>query len=82
MGKNLTYLPLCQVAQAEAELETSWTEKAEKMVAQTEAKWKRRFQEVSDEKEETVKKLAEMQEKVSRKMCLLGDRSCSYAFSQ
>ncbi|PFX25950.1 FK506-binding protein 15 [Stylophora pistillata] len=54
-----------QVAQAEAELETRWTEKAEKMVAQTEEKWKRRFQEVTDEKEETVKKLAEFQEKVS-----------------
>ncbi|XP_066020866.1 FK506-binding protein 15-like isoform X2 [Pocillopora verrucosa] len=54
-----------QVAQAEAELETRWTEKAEKMVAQTEEKWKRRFQEVTDEKEETVKKLAELQEKVS-----------------
>lgn len=48
----------------EAELETRWTEKAEKMVAQTEEKWKRRFQEVTDEKEETVKKLAELQEKV------------------
>ena len=34
------------------------------MVAQTEEKWKRRFQEVTDEKEETVKKLAELQEKV------------------
>ena len=34
------------------------------MVAQTEEKWKRRFQEVSDEKEETVKKLAELQGKV------------------
>lgn len=34
------------------------------MVAQTEEKWRRRFQEVSDEKEDTVKKLAELQEKV------------------
>lgn len=34
------------------------------MVAQTEEKWKRRFQDVSDEKEDTVKKLAERQEKV------------------
>lgn len=34
------------------------------MVAQTEEKWKRRFQEVLDEKEETVKILAELQEKV------------------
>ncbi|KAJ7334499.1 FK506-binding protein 15 [Desmophyllum pertusum] len=54
-----------QVSQAEAELETRWTEKAEKMVAQTEEKWKRRFQEVSDEKEETFQKLAEFQEKCS-----------------
>lgn len=36
------------------------------MVAQTEEKWKRRFQEVTDEKEETVKKLAELQEKVMK----------------
>lgn len=55
-----------QVAQAETELETRWTEKAEKMVAQTEEKWKRRFQEVTDEKEETVKKLAELKEKVMK----------------
>lgn len=43
------------------------------MVAQTEEKWKRRFQEVTDEKEETVKKLAELKEKVM-KVCfyLLG----------
>jgi len=34
------------------------------MVAQTEEKWKRRFQEVTDEKEEAIKKLAELQEKV------------------
>lgn len=34
------------------------------MVAQKEEKWKRRFQEVSDEKEDSVKKLAELQEKV------------------
>lgn len=36
------------------------------MVAQTEEKWKRRFQEVTDEKEETVKKLAELKEKVMK----------------
>ena len=52
------------MAQAEAELETRWTEKAEKMVAQTEEKWKRRFQEVADEKEEANKKQAELQAKV------------------
>jgi len=65
-----------KVAQAEAELESRWTEKAEKMVAQTEEKWKRRFQEVSDEKEETVKKLAELQEKV-RTAYSLREASCT-----
>ena len=53
-----------QVAHAEAELEERWTEKAGKMVSQTEEKWKRRFQEATDEKEETNKKLGELQAKV------------------
>ena len=44
------------------------------MVKQTEEKWKRRFQEVSDEKEETFKKLAELQEKV-RTVSVLAWRS-------
>ena len=35
------------------------------MVAQAEEKWKRRFQEVTDEKEEANMKLAELQGKVS-----------------
>lgn len=54
-----------QVAQAESELEKRWTEKADKMVAHAEEKWKRRFQEVTDEKEEANMKLAELQGKVS-----------------
>lgn len=41
------------------------------MVAQTEEKWKRRFQEVTDEKEETVKKLAELKEKVMKRLLFL-----------
>lgn len=53
------------MAQAESELEKRWTEKADKMVAQAEEKWKRRFQEVTDEKEEANVKLAELQGKVS-----------------
>ena len=53
------------MAQAESELEKRWTEKADKMVAQAEEKWKRRFQEVTDEKEEANMKLAELQGKVS-----------------
>ena len=52
------------MAQAESELEKRWTEKADKMVAQAEEKWKRRFQEVTDEKEEANMKLAELQGKV------------------
>ena len=35
------------------------------MVAHAEEKWKRRFQEVTDEKEEANMKLAELQGKVS-----------------
>lgn len=53
------------MAQAESDLEKRWTEKADKMVAQAEEKWKRRFQEVTDEKEEANMKLAELQGKVS-----------------
>lgn len=34
------------------------------MVAQTEEKWKRRLQEVTEEKEEATKKASEIQEKV------------------
>ena len=43
------------------------------MVAQTEEKWKRRYQEVLDEKEETIKKLAELQEKV--RTATMGNKS-------
>ena len=53
------------MSQAEAELEARWTDKAGKMVAQADEKWKRRFQEVLDEKEEASRKLLELQEKAS-----------------
>lgn len=65
------------MAQAESELEKRWTEKADKMVAQAEEKWKRRFQEVTDEKEEANMKLAELQGKVS--IALLVQEIISYA---
>lgn len=47
------------------------------MVAQAEEKWKRRFQEVTDEKEEASMKLAELQGKVS--IALLVQEIISYA---
>ena len=47
------------------------------MVAQAEEKWKRRFQEVTDEKEEANMKLAEFQGKVS--IALLVQEIISYA---
>lgn len=46
------------------------------MVAQAEEKWKRRFQEVTDEKEEANMKLAELQGKVS--IALLVQEIISY----
>ena len=53
-----------QLAELEADIDARWTEKSKQMVSQAEDKWRRKYDDLSEEKEEVLQKLANLEEKV------------------
>lgn len=55
---------LFQIAALENEIEERWTDKSAKMVANCEQKWKRKFDEIVEERDELSRKVTALNEKV------------------
>ncbi|XP_028407663.1 FK506-binding protein 15-like [Dendronephthya gigantea] len=54
-----------QISELETEMETKWQEKSKQMVNQCEKKWKRKYDDITEENESLKKKLSESDEKYS-----------------